>query len=424
MTCVYCPHPIKDSEVYWPLKCGRHLAHGTHGTSRCTVCSKIGGEAAPPATPSGSQPAPQAVASCNETSGDPRDPQHPSRVRRLAQNAARRTEPLKPYEPATNVEGWAGQLLRVFGRVAESSIPDDESEDPVALLDARIPLQTLVRKHGFDITELINDYAVDISDFFRNGYTIGEMCDAFDSRMNPTEGMRVLYFLGMTDEFISARPDQAQVPIMKARLGFNVDKLLSDLDYRFVAGRWTLPQMLEVGLTMPVVMAKGMQTQEEWLQLQNTRASDVDLIRFGVTPELEARLQRVPLPVQVEAAQPVPVPVPAQQHQQTSRVPTVADPSAILQAAPVILNGKTVLLPVQKAASGATFIPTPLGTRTATSQPSWSPTPSPAPVQAAPPQIQPRVDTTPKLVDRSALPILVIPQQQQSTARAGKFALK
>jgi len=399
------------------------------------VCSRVGEPVAVAETQTVTIQQPQQHQGVNESILD----HTASRSRRLAQNAARRTEPLKPYEPSHAVEGWAVSLLRVFGRVGEASHPDDESEDPVALLDAHVPLQTMVRKHGFDITELINDPpGVTIADFFRNGYTIGEMCDAFSSRMNPTEGMRVLYFLGMTDEFISARPDQAQVHIMKSRMGFNTDSLLHDLDYRFVPGRWTLPQMLEVGLTMPVVMAKGMQTRDEWIQLQGTRANDADLIRFGVTPELEAQLARthVPETAAIVASETAPTVVVTQPKTVSQpRVTTVADPTAILQATPAVMHGQTVLLPVQKSSAGATFIPTPLGTTTPKTVllPAWTPQqpssnkstpPAPAPAPVAAPLVlpPPRVDTTPKLVDRSVLPILS--QHQTTQQQRGKYALK
>ncbi len=281
MTCVYCPKPIKDTDVYWDLSCGRHLAHGDHGTTRCTICTRVG---APIAQPVSDLPPPPQAAVQSEAVVNA------SRQRRLAQNAARRKEPLKPYDPAP-VTGWFTSVLRVAGRLSEASIPDDESEDPVALLDAGVPLQTIVHKHGFDITEMINDApGVTIADFFRNGYTIGEMCDAFASRMNREEGMHVLYCLGMTDEYLSARPQQSQVAIMKQRLGLNVENFIQHLEYKFVPGRWTLPQMLEVGLTMPVVMKLGMRTMDEWLQLKATATTESELFHFGYTPTLAAQL--------------------------------------------------------------------------------------------------------------------------------------
>jgi len=206
MSCAYCALPIKDTDVYWELQCKKHLSHSTHGTTRCHICTRVEaaaiGSYVPTATPAPA--APQKVVSI---------PERDARARRLANNAARRTEPLRPYQPSA-VTGFFGGVLKIAGRMAEASIPDDESSDPEVLLalKPKLPLTTLVQKHGFDITELINDHEITISDFFKNGYTIGEMCEAFHSRMNPTEGMDVLYYLGMTDQFLSDMPQFSQVP--------------------------------------------------------------------------------------------------------------------------------------------------------------------------------------------------------------------
>ena len=409
MSCVYCPHPIKDTEAYWMLKCKKHLAHATHGTSRCTVCGQ------------GSVPVEASVPIAQQQQ-QPRDDDqqyNESRARRLANNAARSKEPLVPYDPSP-VQGWFAGVLRVAGRLGEASIPDEESEDPVALLDAKVPLQTIRHKHGFDITELIKDYGVTIADFFRNGYKIGEMCDAFGSRMNREEGMRVLYCLGMTDEYISARPEQSQVTVMKERLGFNVEALLRDLEYKFVPGRWTLPQMIEVGLTMPVVIKAGLQTVTEWMQLASTAESEEDYVAFGVTPELELSLTD-----DRPRALSAPAPAPAAKVQTTPAVVgTPLDP-VVLKVMSVVSASATPAKKLPAANSWGSPLPaevmaaapaTTTTTTTTSTPPSISsvrrPTPS-APIPIAAP--------VPK--ETFQFPALVIPPQHQ-TAHRPKYALK
>jgi hypothetical protein len=284
MSCAYCNKSIANTEVYWELDCGKHLGHGTHQSIACPVvgCGKAVGTAAQLA-PTGQQKTGSAHVSSAELE---------ARARRRAANASRRTEPLSPPQRSA-IGSFFGEVLRIAGRVTEASIPDEESGDPYALLRAKVPLETLVAKHGFDITELINDHGVTIADFFENGYTIGEMCNAFGSRMNRAEGMNVLYYLGMTDEFITALPQLSQVETMKSRLGFTPDALVKQLGYSFKPGprAWTLPQMLDVGLTMPMVMEQGMRTLQEWQELKATARTNDDLRRFGVTPALEAQLK-------------------------------------------------------------------------------------------------------------------------------------
>ena len=418
MSCVYCPHAIKNTDVFWELKCGKHLAHGTHGTTTCKVCSRV--EAPVVASP---MPV-QADVHMDQPSGMPADePQGApvskaeldARARRLANNMVRRAEPLKPYEPSL-IAGWMGSILRVAGRVAEASLPDDESGDPLALLAASVPLQTMVRKHGFDITELINDHGVTIADFFRNGYTIGEMCDAFGSRMNASEGMRVLYYLGMTDEYLTAMPQQSQVDVMKVRLGFNVESLIRDLDFKFMPGRWTLPQMLDVGLTMPVVMQQGMRTTDEWSELRATARNQSDLVRFGVTPHLEAQLVQPYVPPQVS---------------------TQAFPTAVPVSAPIRIPSAT---PQRIPSSGSKPLQTySWGSKlpAEVTNPTYADILPPVPIHNAMPIVvvpaviappkalllpgqAPRHDTTPKLVDRK--PLSLLPQHQ--TSQSVKYALK
>jgi hypothetical protein len=405
MTCVYCPLPIKDTDVYWMLKCKKHLAHATHGTSRCTVCAQG----------SVSVEASASVPVSQQSSNDQQ--YHDSRARRLANNAARSKEPLVPYDPSP-VQGWFAGVLRVAGRLGEANIPDEESEDPVALLDAKVPLQTIRQKHGFDITELIKDYGVTIADFFRNGYTMGEMCDAFHSRMNPQEGMRVLYCLGMTDEYISARAEQSQVPIMKERLGFNVESLLRDLEYKFVPGRWTLPQMLEVGLTMPVVMKAGLSTVSEWMQLANTAQTEEDYMAFGVTPELELSLTD-------DRPQAVAPPPPAQTTPSTVTTGSV-DPVLLKVMNVVAASAATTPAKKQVASSWSSPLPAEVMAARAPAkavnlssiQKPLASAPIPiaksVPIATAPP---------PPALDNFVFPPLVIPPQHQAAHRP-KYALK
>lgn len=407
MTCVYCPHPIKNDDVFWVLKCGNHMAHGTHGTTLCRACARVDTPVTiagpvPVAPQQQQQQAPAAVT------------QNPNALRRLANNAARRTETLKPYQPSGLVS-WFGGFLRVAGRVGEASIPDDESDDPLALLAAGVSLTTMVKKHGFDITELINDHGITIADFFRNGYTIGDMCDAFGSRMNLPEGMRVLYYLGMTDEYISAMPQHSQPAVMKARLGFNVDSLIRDLDYKFVPGRWTLPQMVEVGLTMPVVMKQGMQTLEDWLALRATARNDLDLFHFGVTPQLEASLARPGLTPQTPSVQPPPAPSYSYNPVATQswQAPSQTGISLPGYSAPAPVSPVAVAEPSYAPATPADFLPGGGGgNRKVASAPSQ-------PVQTR----VIRVDTTPRLIDRPILPELVILPQHRPTNKPA-YSLK
>ena len=185
--------------------------------------------------------------------------------------------------------GYIGSLIewgvKTAASLAESGVPDDESSNPYKLLKAGVPLTTLVHKHGFDITELINDHRVTIRDFFTNGYTMSDMCTAF-SRMNRDEGMDVVWVLGMTDAYLTQCPSLSQVDVMKSQLGFTPQHLIDKLGYQFVPGAWTMPQMIDAGLTMEIVKRQGMRTIQEFQQLASTARGTEDLIRFGVTQAL------------------------------------------------------------------------------------------------------------------------------------------
>jgi hypothetical protein len=317
MACAFCGTSIADTEVMVELNCGKHLAHGTHMAMHCPVP----GCGAPHAVQSPLSGTPAVRTATAQQQQQQRKIHHVSaeelaaREQRIQDSVGRRVEPLCPPERSTIGE-FFGSVLRLAGRVREANIPDDESSDPYALLRAKVPLTELVKKHGFDITELINDHGVTIVDFVSNGYTIGEMCNAFGSRMNPVEGMDVLYYLGMTDEFFTAVPDLVQVPVMRQRLGYTPQALIDKFGYRFCPGKWTLPQMLDAGLNMALVMQCGMRSVQEWHQLRATATSMKELAQFGVTPELEGQLiDDSPPAYQAyqQQAQPQPQPQPSPQ---------------------------------------------------------------------------------------------------------------
>jgi|WetSurMetagenome_2_1015567.scaffolds.fasta_scaffold00184_29 hypothetical protein len=423
MTCVYCPHEIKNGDMFWDLRCGKHMAHASHDTTRCLVCTPMTG-AAVTTQPVGQPAAVATSAAVTPSSVNIGRAEQEARARRLANNAVRRSEPLKPYEAsASTVGSWFGSILSVAARVAEASVPDDESSNPTVLLDAGVPLKVLVSKHGWDITELINDPpGVTIGDFFRNRYTIGEMCEAFSSRMNPAEGMAVLYALGMTDEFLTAMPKQSQVSIMRAKLGLNPETLVKYLEYKFVPGRWTIPQMLEVGLTMPMVMELGLRTAEDWAQLRETARTTSELQQFGVTPFLEAQMIRPVMQTALTSTE--------------QYVPPSGFPTPILNAAqPQTAPAYVPIMPVQWPPSSSTTVPS---THKAAPTNKWgsrlpldvmTPTPVVPVVQHLPPvpiqtEWNTRPDMTPKLVDRTAAPppLFLLPQHQ--TSKPVKYALK
>jgi transposase len=165
-----------------------------------------------------------------------------------------------------------------------------------------VPLKEIVERHGYDITELINDHGITINDFLRNGYALGEMCDAFSSRMNEREGMDVLYYLGVAAEHIRLMPMET----LRSRLGYRPE-MLEILGYRFApSGAWTIADMIGVGLTMPLVIKAGMQTAADWERLKAASAPvTLQMLQaFGVTPELEASLvTRADLPSAVAVQQ-------------------------------------------------------------------------------------------------------------------------
>jgi hypothetical protein len=176
MSCVFCKKPIDDTQAFLELSCGKHLGHSHHGSLKCVdyACVAISSHVLPEAVAAAAAAAPQVTMR--------------SDAELRAISAARVGEPLNPPSSG-GLRKLAGGVMRYVSKLIDSNKPDKEaSGDPFTLLQARIPLRDLVGKHGYDITELINDHGVTVNDFFRSGYTLGEMCDAFSSRMNPREG--------------------------------------------------------------------------------------------------------------------------------------------------------------------------------------------------------------------------------------------
>lgn len=221
-------------------------------------------------------------------------------AKRLEVCAKRFKEPLCPRQP-----GMIGSIFKSVARLSELNKPDTESRDPLVLLGAQVPLTNFPSKYGMDITELINDHGVNINDFFKNGYKMSDLCDAFSSRMNPEEGMDVLYYLGIDAEHFRVCPDLVQPEILKKRLGYD-PRMLTQLGYQYTPqSSWTIPDMIRVGLTMPIVMDVGLTHAQDWARLKATATSPTQLTTFGCTRVLESQLSApVPVQQQVIYAQP------------------------------------------------------------------------------------------------------------------------
>lgn len=257
MSCAICNKAITNAEAFFKLDCNMHLAHISHRTLDCALCTPVQGKvthvAEKASTPTTATP---------EISDEA--------AIRKAIAAERAREPLCPPNP-----GFLGKMLggvrKAVTLVSESSKPDWESNDPFKLLRARVPLRDLVNVHGYDITELINDHGVTINDFFENGYKLGDMCDAFSSRMNRKEGLDVLYFLRIDAEHFRQCPDMVQVPVIKQKLGY-VGAALRNYGFAFHPGpdMWTLPQMLEAGMTFSDAVAAGMTRKSDWARVRAT----------------------------------------------------------------------------------------------------------------------------------------------------------
>ena len=343
--CAICNKPIADTELLFTLQCDRHVAHGTHQTTLCPVvgCGVQGVSVVGVPMQTGLVASPHVSAA-----------ELQARARRLEQAAVRRSEPLVLKEPGF-IESALGWTLKIASSIAQSGVPDDENSDPRVLLKAGVPLKTLVQKHGFDITELINDHRITIRDFFTNGYDMNDMCGAF-SRMDRIEGMDVLWVLGMTDAYLTQCPALSQVETMKARLGFTPDHLVEKLGYRFVPGAWTIPQMIDAGLTMTRVKKEGLRTKQEWQQLAATARGNQDLLLFGVTQELVDDLldEDAEPPSSILVATPILTPETAALATQASYRSVGAVPT------PAITTLARNAPPAAKPAARSSFIPPPV----------------------------------------------------------------
>lgn len=279
MSCVVCNNKIADAHAFLEMRCGMHLAHSFHQIVRCPHpnCATAA------ATPVKGQVLPTA-------SRQPPAARDEIALRR-ALSAERAKEPLCPpqIESSTGMKLVSG-FMRTVTRLSETFKPDSESSDPFTLLAARVPLVDIRDKHGMDITEMINDYGVTINDFFKHGYALGDMCDAFSSRMNTQEGMDVLYFLGIGSEHFRVCPELVQPQVIRTKLGY-VPQHLLQLGFQFDSNfRWTIPEMVRVGLTMPILMEAGLTLAADWAQIKATATLPGQLTEFGVTRALEAQL--------------------------------------------------------------------------------------------------------------------------------------
>jgi hypothetical protein len=201
--------------------------------------------------------------------------------------------------------------------------------------------------------------------------------------------MDVLYYLGVAAEHIRALPQYMPVEMMREKLGYKPE-MLETLGFRYdgseSARMWTLPDMVRVGLNMPLVMKAGLCDRASWERLKATAQSPIQLLAFGATPDMEAILD-------VVAPAPAPLPFPPVE-------PTVCHSESSLVAAPVVSysyfdNAKTTATPLVPAyrMTEAKVVVAPVEYTHAPG------IPMPGRTAAAPPAIRPVVNG-PKLVPR------------------------
>jgi len=297
--CAHCKKNIPNTMAFLELKCGKHIGCMSHNTLKCPVAGCGVADAIGQQQQQQSVPMPQhAMPGVMDTEA----------IKRKSVMARRAREPLNPPQPGS-LKKFGGGVLRIFSKLTDAGKPNDESSDPFVLLREHVPLKDIVNTHYMDITELINDHAVTINDFFGNGYNMSMMCDAFSSRMNKTEGLSVLYNLGISAEHFFCTPDLVQVGVMQDKLGYTPE-WLKHFGYKFVPGQLTIPQMMNVGLTMPLVMECGLKEKSEWTQLKATADSEDQLEDFGWTPQLENQLFQTNMASQLQQYG-TPVPTPA-----------------------------------------------------------------------------------------------------------------
>lgn len=300
MSCGICKKGLLDTDIQIELDCGKHLAHAVHDSFDCAECTATGATTRP-------------IASKAE----------PSAVERRKQlSAARIGEPLGTNRhsggggaaaPSTGSlilssvsAAFSKHLVPIFSRTGAPV----ESLPPRELLANKVPLADLVNKYGYDITELINDHELTINDFFEHEYTVGEMIDAFSSRMNAKEGLDVLSALGIQAEHFRCVPELVMADLMRKKIGYKPSDLVDRFHFQYKSPvthpeeAWTLQEMIDAGLTFEDVMRAGMQCEVQWNELKQTAAPLV-LPRlekqFGITPEL-VKNQLIPEAVSAQMA--------------------------------------------------------------------------------------------------------------------------
>jgi len=286
--CAGCMRRIPDTVISFEMACNRHIAcercmqSNTRNVANfmCPVDVCAGkGHPQPPQSHHQEQNASENVV-----------PSPSDSAIKLAKMQSRMNEPLHPLSTQrSGATAFFAGVLDKIGSLADRNKPDTQARNPFVLLDQRIPLTELVTEHGMDITELINDHGLNVNDFFLRGYTMAHMCEAFGSRMNKKDGLRVLCALGMSPDHFAKVPQYVQEPVLREKLGYEPSWLLS-LGYAFEPNKDTLPQLLQLGMSMPLVMKAGLRTKSQWEFLKNTAITPQQIAQFGWNKQLDAQL--------------------------------------------------------------------------------------------------------------------------------------
>jgi len=356
--CAFCKKNIPDTTAFFTLNCERHIGCMHHEKLACPLAECNGG--------GGGGNSNMNAAMSNHVQQQQQQQQYLSapvqmqvdidyQKRKLAMEKRYR-EPLSPPKPGAISKIGKG-ILWGISRMAEANKPDYESSDPFVLLKSHVPLTDIVNKHGMDITELINDHGVTINDFFENGYTLPEMCDAFASRLNHREGFNVLYNLGISADHFFMCPELVQPVVLNQRVGYT-GEWLKGLGYTFKPGVYTIPQMLSVGMSMPFLLECGLNEKQDWENLKATCQSPQQLSDFGYSQQLENQLidSRIRIQQQQQQQQ-FQMPYQSMQEQQYSQ-PYVAGSNQLV-AVPMSSQNNLLQQQQQQMNGFANFVPRP-----------------------------------------------------------------
>jgi hypothetical protein len=148
------------------------------------------------------------------------------------------------------------------------------AESPYVLMEARVPIEDMIRRQGWGLGQLYNDWGVRLDDFLRCGYSIDQLQTYEDMRKRPLDTLKAL---GLNADTLLDYADLMPADELRKRFGMTVQDIQAlQFDPKRglctpTSSNWHLDNLIYLGYKWrDLVTLLGLRNPDHWDALAPT----------------------------------------------------------------------------------------------------------------------------------------------------------